>query len=131
MKNVIEHCGKRIPTEKIYVSVNYPYPGDMTVIYSASCCPKNGEPHSAYAYFIRPLVGECGELQQADRHRRQKFDSLIKLGLAKEFKREDQEGRPTRGQPIVSEYTKQICLPAEANIFLFRITKNAETTASF
>lgn len=119
-KNIIQHCGKRIPTERVFTANNWPFYGDVTTIYQAVCgqtCSKFGQRgHNAYAFYTTSLSGTQCEITQADKHTRQRFDALMIQGLLIEHQQGESEKRPTRGQPFVGDYTKKICRPVEQQI---------------
>lgn len=66
-------------------------------------------------------VDPVGGWYQADRLMREVFRSAVRKGEAVEIRQEDLNKKPTRGFPLVSSYTQQICRPVDqASYYLSR-----------
>lgn len=104
-KVLVECCNKKLKPEHEYRILDYPVIGDMTDLYPATC-HKCGCIRYAYASFN--FHGWATGLLQADKHRRLKFDTLLKTGDYQIIQKPDPDKKSTKGAQFASEYTMKI-----------------------
>lgn len=120
----IECCNKKLLPEVSYSVQDYPGIGDTTEIHPAICpqclCQR-------FAFESFNFRGWDTGLQQADKHRRLKFKTILASGEYRVIVKPDANDKPTKGAPIAGEYTRKIKRPAEESISYLDKVKKAES----